>query len=110
MPLRVRAAAPLALAVATVSCGGSPATPSSSAPVAVAPAASTEPFTIDLPIAPADSVSVGYGLWPFGVHGSSHALDGHPGFDFEYRLGAPVYAVIDATVSNRIPDQNALGT
>src|SRR5689334_12763262 len=101
MPLRVRAAAPLALAAAIAACGGSPATPSSTAPPATTgPVASTEPFDIDLPIAPADSVSIGYGLWPFGVHGSAHALDGHPGFDFEYRPGAPVLAVADGIVDN----------
>jgi hypothetical protein len=65
------------------------------------------PFAISLPIAPGDSTSIGYGIWPFGVHGSSHAFDGHPGFDFEYRLGAPVLAVVDATVNNRHPDSNA---
>jgi len=41
------------------------------------------------------------------VHGGGHDLDGHPGFDFEYRLGSPVYAPVDATVSNRIPDFNS---
>lgn len=62
------------------------------------------PFTIDLPIAPGDDVSVMYGVWPFGVHGSVHAIDGHPGFDFEYRAGASVLAAADGVVDNRIPD------
>lgn len=46
--------------------------------------------TIELPIAPGDAANVAYGIWPFGVHGSSHAVDGHPGFDVEYRVGASV--------------------
>jgi len=61
---------------------------------------------LDLPIAAGDSVSIGYGIWPYGVHGSAHALDGHPGFDFEYRPGAPVLAAAEGTVDNRIPDAN----
>lgn len=43
------------------------------------------------------------------MHGSSHLLDGHPGFDFEFRPGAPVYAPTDAMVSGRMPDGNAPG-
>jgi hypothetical protein len=62
---------------------------------------------MSLPIAVGDSASLAYTIWPFGVHGGGHALDGHPGFDFEYRLGSSVYAPVDATVSNRIPDSNS---
>jgi len=43
------------------------------------------------------------------VHGSSHLLDGHPGFDFEYRTGSAVLAPTDALVSGRMPDSNAPG-
>ena len=88
---------------ATAGCSGSSG--NSGAPSGLTPPS----IALSLPIAPGDSTSVGYGIWPFGVHGGGHSLDGHPGFDFEYRLGAPVYAVVDATVSNRLPDSNAPG-
>jgi hypothetical protein len=96
-------------AVTVVAYGCSASNGSSSGPSAPSGSgqAASAPFAISLPIAPGDSTSIGYGVWPFGVHGSSHAFDGHPGFDFEYRYGAPVLAVIDATVSNRHPDSNS---
>jgi hypothetical protein len=59
-----------------------------------------------LPIAPGDSTSLAYTIWPFGVHGSSHAVDGHPGYDFEYPIGARVLAAADGTVDNVITDIN----
>ena len=68
---------------------------------------SAAPLQLSLPINVADSTSLAYTIWPFGVHGSSHALDGHPGFDFEYRPGSPMLAPVDATVGNRIPDFNS---
>jgi len=106
----IKAVSAVALVACTsAGCGsGSSGSSNSSTPSSPSTVASA-PFQISLPIAPGDSTSIGYGIWPFGVHGSSHALDGHPGFDFEYRLGAPVYAVIDATVSNRFPDSNSPG-
>jgi hypothetical protein len=70
-------------------------------------AASAAPLQLSLPINVADSTSLAYTIWPFGVHGSSHALDGHPGFDFEFRPGSPVLAPADVTVGNRFPDNNA---
>ena len=66
----------------------------------------SQPFTIDLPILPGDSVSMAYGLWPFGVHGSVHSIDGHPGYDFEYRAGASVYAAAEGRVDTVIADTN----
>jgi hypothetical protein len=66
----------------------------------------SQPVTIDLPIRPGDSVSIAYGLWPFGVHGSVHSVDGHPGYDFEYRAGASVYAAAEGRVDNVIVDTN----
>jgi hypothetical protein len=65
--------------------------------------------TIELPIAPGDAANVAYGIWPFGVHGSSHAVDGHPGFDVEYRVGASVRAAADGTLQNLSVDPNAAG-
>ena len=73
-------------------CRGSPTDPSSAS-------SSASGFSIALPIAPGDSANAAYGIWPFGVHGSSHALDGHPGIDFEFRVGASVRAAADGKVS-----------
>ena len=61
-------------------------------------------LSLDLPIRPGDSANSAYGIWPFGVHGGSHALDGHPGYDFEYRPGSPVLAAADGLVDNVIAD------
>ena len=68
-------------------CSG-PSQPSAPTATASAPASST-PFVIDLPIAAGDGATLAYGIWPYGVHGGGHALDGHGGFDVEYRIGAP---------------------
>ena len=74
-------------------CSG-PSQPSAPTATASAPASST-PFVIDLPIAAGDGATLAYGIWPYGVHGGGHALDGHGGFDVEYRIGAPVLAAAD---------------
>ena len=66
-------------------------------------------FSVELPIAPGDSGTNAYGIWPFGVHGGSHALDGHPGFDIEFRPGAFVLAAADGTVQNVVSDSNVAG-
>ena len=83
-------------------CGGTgtPSSPSTTAAIV----ADTTPFVIALPIAPGDTANLAYGIWPFGVHGGGHAADGHPGFDIEYRIGAPVLAVASGVVDSIIPD------
>jgi hypothetical protein len=86
------------LAVLGSGCGGSS---NVAAPTAVtAPAASSAPFVIDLPIAAGDGATLAYGIWPYGVHGGGHAVDGHGGFDIEYRVGAPVLAAADGVVDS----------
>lgn len=92
-------------ALLMAACGGT-SHPSGPSTTSAGPTggASSAPFVIDLPIAPGDGATMAYGLWPFGVHGSSHALDGHPGFDFEYRVGAPVLAAADGVVDTIIAD------
>lgn len=55
---------------------------------------------LDMPIDPADSANAAFGIWPFGVHGGDHALDGHPGWDIEFRPGALLRAPADGTVGN----------
>ncbi|HKY21684.1 MAG TPA: M23 family metallopeptidase [Vicinamibacterales bacterium] len=87
--------APSTEVVQTVPTG--PATPSP-----VTPGSST--FSIDLPIQPGDTANNAYGLWPFGTHGGGHALDGHPGWDVEYRPGANVLSAADGTVLHAMPE------
>lgn len=46
-----------------------------------------------------------YGLWPYGIKGddnNSHN-EGHPGWDFELKNGAKLYAIADLTI-NQIHD------
>jgi len=57
-------------------------------------------IVVQLPIAPGDSARAAYGLAPFGIHFSNHGSDGHPGIDFEYRLGASVLAAADGVVQS----------
>jgi hypothetical protein len=100
----------VAAAVALASCGRNPA-PSAPSTTATAASSPSQPssFTVDLPIAPGDAATAAYGIWPFGVHGSSHAADGHPGFDVEFVPGASVRAAADGVVANVSPDPNASG-
>ena len=41
--------------------------------------------------------------------GGSHALDGHPGFDVEFRPGAFVLGAADGTIQNVLSDSNTEG-
>ena len=66
-------------------------------------------FSVDLPIAAGDGGTNAYGIWPFGVHGGTHALDGHPGFDVEFRPGASVRAAADGTVQQVVSETNTAG-
>lgn len=50
-----------------------------------------------LPIEKSDALSEQTGLWPFGVQGGEHP-QGHPGFDFEARVGTPIRAAGDGSV------------
>lgn len=50
-----------------------------------------------LPVPEGAALSQVLGLWPFGVQGGEHPL-GHPGFDFEARVGTPVLAVAGGSV------------
>ncbi len=97
-------AASVAAALAVGGCSGSsqPSAPSSTSTVTAA--TSSMPFVIDLPIAAGDGATYAYGIWPYGVHGGGHAVDGHGGFDIEYRVGAPVLAATDGVVDSVTAD------
>lgn len=107
------------MCIGLVGCSGSPATPSAPTPTASSlqptpspqptPAPPAQAFAVDLPVAAGETGSSAYGIWPFGVHGSSHALDGHPGFDVEFRPGAQVLAAADGTVLNVVSDSQTAG-
>ena len=111
-----RSAALLAV-VTLVGCSGSPSAPTAptsttampQAPQPSPPGGTTLTFSVELPVAPGDGATSAYGIWPFGVHGSSHALDGHPGFDVEFRPGAQVLAAAEGTVQNIVSDSNSAG-
>jgi murein DD-endopeptidase MepM/ murein hydrolase activator NlpD len=101
-----------------VGCSGSPDSPASPSPTPApqqtpspqpTPSPPAQPFAVDLPVAAGDTASNAYGIWPFGVHGSSHAADGHPGFDVEFRPGAQVLAAADGTVLNVAADSQSAG-
>jgi hypothetical protein len=75
-------------------------------PVATPPLPTTVPgvLAIGMPIEPGDSANAAYGIAPFGYHGADHALDGHPGWDIEYRIGGVVRAAAAGTIQNVFPD------
>jgi hypothetical protein len=91
------------LVVLAAGCGGSSQPAAPSAVTGAAPV-SAAPFVIDLPIAAGDGATFAYGIWPYGVHGGGHAVDGHGGFDIEYRIGAPVLAAADGVVDSVTAD------
>ena len=98
-------------------CGGnsqSLSAPSAlTTPTAPAPAppggGAAATYSVDMPVAAGESAGAAYGIWPFGVHGAGHALDGHPGFDVEFVPGAMVRAAADGTIQNAVPDSNTPG-
>lgn len=111
--LRFALAACLIVAACKGSTGSStsgttpPTTPSPTP--APAPGGTPQTFTVDLPIAAGDGASNAYGIWPFGVHGASHAADGHPGFDVEFRPGAQARAAADGTIQHVAADSQSPG-
>ena len=78
--------------------------PTPAAPVAAVPTAVPGVLSLALPIADGDSATTAFGIAPFGYHGADHALDGHPGWDIEYRPGASVRAAAAGTVQSVLPD------
>ena len=99
-----RAVALAAILAGCAAACSSPSQPSSAVSSSPSAAGSSTPFVIDLPIAAGDGATFAYGIWPYGVHGGGHAVDGHGGFDIEYRVGAPVLAAADGTVDSVTAD------
>ena len=60
-------------------------------------------------MASGDTATNFFGLTAFGIHfggtgPSGHGLDGHPGWDVEYRVGAQVRAAADGIVQSVFTD------
>lgn len=69
-----------------------------------APLAAQNAFTIRMPVRDGDTANTTMGLNSFGAHIGNHGIDGHPGWDVEYRLGASVLAAADGVVQRVAPD------
>lgn len=102
--LRWLACSAIGLAAA---CGSSPPV----APTAPTSAArSSLTFAIEMPLAPEDVTSGTNGINPFGVYLGDHGIDGHPGWDVEYRIGGMVRAAADGTIQTVIEQPNHPGS
>lgn len=75
-------------------------------PVAAPPLPTDVPgvLSVTMPIEPGDMATTAFGLTPFGYHAPDHASEGHPGWDIEYRIGAPVRAAAAGTVDAVVLD------
>ena len=102
----------IAVAVTVAACSNNPTLPT---PVAGTPSSSTTTTTIpsnsspstvafSMPLFAGDSANVAFGIQPFGFHAGDHAVDGHAGWDIEYRPGAFVRAAADGIVLSVLPD------
>lgn len=60
-------------------------------------------LAVSLPIDAGDVINTGFGVLPFGYHGADHALDGHAGWDIEYRPGGVVRAAAAGTIASVEP-------
>jgi hypothetical protein len=80
-------------------------------PVVAPPLPTTVPgvLPVALPIDGSDYATTSFGIAPFGYHGDNYALDGHSGWDIEYRAGGIVRAAAAGTVDDVFPDPLAPG-
>ena len=76
------------------------ASPSPPPPVPSLPTNVPGVLAVSLPIDPGDVINTGFGVVPFGYHGADHAIDGHPGWDIEYRPGGVVRAAAAGTITS----------
>jgi hypothetical protein len=61
-------------------------------------------LALAMPIDPGDSANAVFGLAPYGYHEATHATDGHPGWEIEYRPGGIARAAAAGTVQSITPD------
>lgn len=102
----------LAIVAASVACSDATpplaptpvAGPTPAPPVATLPTTVPGVLSLSLPVADGDSATTAFTIAPFGYHGADHALDGHPGWDIEYRPGASVRAAAAGTIQSVLPD------
>lgn len=112
----MRPALVVLLSVATfAACTKNPTAPTVTTPPPFPPVIVRLPTTVPgvltlrLPIDLADLPATN-GFAPFGYHGADHAVDGHPGWDIEYRLGGTVRAAAAGTVENVFVDASGRTT
>jgi hypothetical protein len=79
------------------------AAPGPPSPVPSLPTSVPGVLAVSLPIDPADVINTGFGVVPFGYHGADHAVDGHAGWDIEYRIGGVVRAAAAGLVIGVAP-------
>ena len=90
--------------------GKSPLAPTAIAaptpPLVPPPLPTTVPgvLAVAMPIDASDYATTAFGIAPFGYHGADHALEGHSGWDIEYRIGGIVRAAAAGTVDDVFPD------
>ena len=105
-------AASLAGMIVAAACGAGTAPPTAPTPTS-APQPVPEPpsatFMLALPIAAGDVANAVGGVNPFGVHLADHGVDGHPGWDLEFRQGANVLAAADGTIQSIVEDPQRPG-
>lgn len=70
------------------------------------PVQAQDTFTVQMPIRLSD-VGTHFGLNPFGAHIGNHALDGHPGWDIEYRIGSEALAAAAGVVQSVYVDRQS---
>ena len=111
-----RSALLVLLSVATVAaCTDNPTAPTVTTPPPFPPVIVRLPTTVPgvlsliMPIELSDVATTAFGLAPFGYHGADHALDGHPGWDVEYRIGGLVRAAAAGAVQSVFADPSAPG-
>jgi Peptidase family M23 len=109
--MNVRVVVVALASIATLSCSLEKS-PTASTPVAAPAPPPTVPslptnvpgvLALSLPIDAADVANTGFGGLPFGYHGADHALDGHAGWDIEYRIGGVVRAAAAGTIASVVP-------
>lgn len=109
---RATAASLAAMVVVAAACGSGTAPPTAPTPISApqpVPDPVTATFMLALPIAAEDVANAVGGVNPFGVHLADHGVDGHPGWDLEFRPGANVLAAADGTIQSIVEDPQRPG-